>query len=96
MTADIKLERDTQEYVKAEVTADVSLTMGVDISISRGGVYVWQPGTWLGSAGTTRTVRTTSLVNFTVANFPKGVYTVHVRLNDTEIPIIEVGRITIS
>lgn len=92
----IQFERDTQEYVKAEITADVSLTMGVDVSISRGGAYSWQAGTWLGSAGTTRTVRTTAPVTFTVANFPKNSYTVHVRLTDTEIPIIEVGRITIS
>lgn len=96
MTESVNYERDTLEYVKAEITSDVSLTMGVDISISRGGVYAWQAGTWLGTAGTTRTVRTAAPVNFTLANFPKNSYTVHVRLTDTEIPIIEVGNITIS
>jgi hypothetical protein len=84
----------TKEYVKAEVTSDRSLSAQV-VEVKVGVLDAWRPGTWVGSAGLTRTVSTTSVVDF--ASYTKGAYTVFVRFTDTpEIPIIDAGRIFVT
>lgn len=96
--ADIRIPRGSIEYVKTPVTADVSLTMTVAISIrANGAAHTWLAAEWTGTAGTTRTARTTTEVTFSTANYPLNTYTVYVKLTDTpEAPIIEAGKITIT
>ncbi len=82
----------TSEYVSVTVTSDVSLSaQPVTVSLDRGAT--WLPATWQGSAGTTRTARTTSPVTFAST----GLKTVLVKVTDTpEVPIIEAGRISVN
>lgn len=98
MPAELAIPYGSVEYVKAPITADVNLDMTVDLSIvPLGGPYVWQAGTWLGDPGTTRTVRTTSPVEFSTAAYPSRYVAVHARLTDTpEAPVIYCGRITLT
>ena len=95
---EITIPRDSVEYVRAPVTADVDLGMGVEISIRYGtAAHVWLPATWVGTLGPSRTARTTTQVTFSAALYPKPAYTVYVRLTDTpEVPIIEAGTIKIT
>jgi hypothetical protein len=90
--------RGTVEYVKATVTADVALTMTVQIALTNSGsTHTWLPAEWTGSSGTMRTARTSSAVTFDVATYPKSTYQVYVKLTDApEAPIIRAGQITIS
>ena len=100
--------RDSVEYVKATVTADVDLDMTVALAITAPGASaVWLPGTWLGTSVETvdpttgnstfvRSVRTTTEVTFSTANYPLSGYTVRVKLTDSpETPIVNAGSLTI-
>lgn len=103
MTDPPKYPRGTVEFVKAIVTANVTLTdaMPVSISISTGDngagyVHTWLPGTWEGVEGTKRTARTTSAVTFDVA-YPRGTYSLFVKLTDSpEIPLIDAGTVSVG
>lgn len=90
----IAIPRGSTEYVEASVTADVTLNMGVELALTRGGTgHVWIPATWQGDPGTTRTARTAAPVTFD-DDYPQPSYTLYARLTDTpEEPIIRVGTV---
>lgn len=101
MTEPVNYPRDTSEFVDANVTgpSDVTLdTQPVEISINRTNEpYVWLPAEWVGSPGTTRKVRTSSTVTFSVVDYPQRVYHVFVRVTDSPaIPIMAAGQLTIG
>lgn len=95
--------RGTVEYVKAVVTADVTLTdsMTVELSLSTGNnnigyTHNWLTGAWDGTEATTRTARTGSAVTFD-STYPKGSYTLFVRLTDNpEVPLINAGQVRVT
>jgi hypothetical protein len=82
----------TKEYVKAAVTSDRTLdTQAVEIKVNGS----WLPAQWTGTAGLTRTARTTSVVDF--AGATKGYQTVYLRFTDSpEVPIIDCGKILVT
>lgn len=94
----ISIPRDSVEYVTTPVTADVDLDMTVAISIRFGtAAHVWLPAEWVGTLGTTRTARTTSVVTFSAAAYPKSQYKVYVKLTDSpEVPLISAGDLKIT
>lgn len=98
MPSQIVISRDSVEYVKVPVTADVSLTMTVAIAITApGGTPSWIASEWEGTAGTTRTARTTAAVTFSAANYPLTSYIVRVKLTDSpEVPIVKAGTLHID
>lgn len=91
---DVAYPIGTTEYIKAIVTADITLD-AQPVAISIDGKTTWLPGTWLGSAGQTRTVRTTDVYTFATKLSPRSVY---VRVTDSsEIPIIKAaGKLSAS
>jgi len=94
----IQIPRDSVEYITTPVTADIDLDMTVAISIRYGTTaHVWLPAEWVGTLGTTRTARTTSVVTFSAAAYPKASYKVYTRLTDSpEAPIISAGDLKIT
>jgi hypothetical protein len=97
----IEIPRGSVEYLHTPVTSDVTLAdvMVVAIAVGRTGTetYTWLPATWEGTAGTTRTARTTSAVTLSAASYPLRKYTIYVKLTDTpEAPIIDAGTLTIT
>lgn len=97
MSASISIPFGSLEYVKATVTADVTLAdaMPVSISLSTGGVHSWRSGTWTGTAAVTRTARTSSPVDF--STLAKGTYVVYVKLTDSpEVPIMQAGTLKVT
>jgi hypothetical protein len=82
----------TKEYVKFVFTSDRTLdTQPVEIKVNG----TWLPATWLGTAGLTRTARTSSVVDF--AGATQGYQTIYGRFTDSpEIPIIDGGKILIT
>lgn len=98
MSAKISIPSGSLEYVKATVTADVTLAdaMTVAISLSSNGVHNWVTATWTGTAAVTRTARTSSPVDFSTLTKGK-TYSVYVKLTDSpEVPIIAAGSLTVS
>lgn len=98
MSHPVEIPRGSVEYVKARVTADITLddTVGVAISLSVAGVHTWLPAEWTGDEGTTRYARTSSAVTFSTGNYPLGAYPVFVKLTDApEVPLMPAGRIKI-
>lgn len=78
--------RGSLEYLNVPVTADVELTMDVEISLDRGAT--WTAATWIGDAGTTRTARL--LLDST--GLDRSRHPVWVRFTDLpEVPIILAG-----
>jgi hypothetical protein len=95
MTKNLSIPRGSVEYIEATVTADVSLTMPVELSLSRGTTHTWLPATWQGAAGTTRTAQTTAPITLG-DDYPAAAYSLFARLTDTpEQPIIACGMVTI-
>lgn len=82
----------TKEYVSVPVTSDVSLTtQGVSIKFAG---QTFAAG-WIGSAGTTRTARTSSPVDFSAID--PGVYQVWPLVDDTpEDPLLDAGFLWVS
>lgn len=101
MSAAIKLVHGTLEYLRAKVTADVDLDMGVELALLPQGEPVtgaaWLAGEWSGDLSGTRWARTIEPVDVDPAQFPTGGYALYVRLDDTpEKPILPVaGTVTI-
>lgn len=99
MPRQIVISRDSVEYVKATVTADVTLDATVTVAIAitaPGGTPSWLAAEWTGDESTTRTARTTSAVTFSTANYPLSGYIVRVKLTDSpETPIVNAGSLTI-
>lgn len=93
----------TEEYVKAVVRADVTLTdsMTVELSLSTGNgttgyTHDWLTGAWEGDEGTTRTARTALPVLFD-ATYPGPTYALFVRLTDNpEVPIMSAGVVRVQ
>lgn len=92
----LSIPRGSIEYIESTIPSDVPLTMGVEMSLTRGGSDpVWLPAEWKGDPGTTRTARSSAPITFD-DNYPHAAYTLSVRLSDSpEIPIIRVGTIYI-
>lgn len=92
--------RGSVENVHCPVTADVDLedSMTVAIAIGRTGeTYTWLAGTWDGAVGTTRTAVTATPVTFSLAAYPRSLYSVYVKVTDApETPIIHAGQLTIT
>jgi hypothetical protein len=82
----------TKEYVKAVITSDRTLSaQAVELKVNG----TWVAATWQGSAGLTRTARTTSVVDFAAAAV--GYQTIYARFTDSpEIPIIDCGKIFVT
>lgn len=92
----LNIPRGSIEYITATVTADVPLTMPVELSLSRGDQHTWLPATWEGTPGETRNVRTTNVVTFD-DTFEHRTYSVCVRLTDNpEVPIVNAGSLNIT
>lgn len=88
----VEYPKGTKEYVKAVITSDRSLSAQV-VEIKVNGA--WVAATWQGTAGLTRTARTTSVVDFASATL--GYQTVYARFTDSpEIPIIDCGKILVT
>lgn len=95
----VTIPRGSIEYVKARVTADVTLddTVGVAISLSVNGVHNWLTAEWTGTEGTQRVARTSSALTFSTGNYPLGSYSVFVKLTDSpEAPIISAGTLRVA
>jgi hypothetical protein len=97
---DIRIPRDSVEFVKARVTADQTLSdsVGVELSLTPiGGVHTWLAGEWEGTEDTTRIARTSSEVTFSSANYAARTYRVFLRLTDNpETPILDAGTLRIT
>lgn len=92
----LNIPRGSVEYITATVTADVPLTMPVELSLSRGDTHTWLPATWEGAPGETRNVRTLNVVTFD-DTYEASAYSVCVRLTDNpEMPVIDAGRLNIT
>lgn len=98
MAREIEIPRGSAEYVKAVVTADVNLSMTVEMALTKtGAAHTWLPAEWTGSVGLTRTARTTAAQTFSTANYPASSYQVYVRLTDTpELPIVKAGTVKVT
>lgn len=84
--SDVNYPIGSVEYIKATVTADFQLN-AQPVAISIDEKATWLPATWVGSAGLTRQVRTTSPYTFTDALGARHVY---VKVTDSpEVPIIK-------
>lgn len=92
----LNIPRGSIEYITATVTADIPLTMPVELSLSRGDTHTWLPATWEGAPAETRNVRTTNVVTFD-DTYPQKSYSVMVRLADNpETPLIRAGELEIT
>lgn len=104
------IDRDSREYVQAEVTATVQgqpydpTTDVVEFAVTEIGARpdVWYPGGWDGTqpiVGTTGTYRAQFLVGpgSTGPTLTRGRYTVWIRITDNpEQPVIPVGQLTVT
>jgi len=84
----VEIEAGSIEFLKATVTADITLDNTVTVALSltptSTGAHDWKPASWTGTAGTTREARTDQTLTYA-----PGTYTVYVKLTDTpEVPII--------
>jgi hypothetical protein len=100
MSQPVTIPRGSVEYVKARVTADVTLddTVGVAISLLPSGTstHTWLAGEWTGTADTQRVARTSSAVTFDTA-YPGSTYSVYVKLTDSpESPILAAGTLKVA
>lgn len=96
MTTKLTIPRGSVEYVEATVTADLTLDMTIELSLSRGNTHTWLPATWQGAAGTTRVAQTTSPITFG-DDYPYSSYSLYARLADApEAPIIYIGPVLIT
>lgn len=89
----IEIPQGSKEFVKALMTSDRTLdTQTPEMRVMPGD---WVPAAWQDTAGTTRVVRTSSVVDF--ANYSKSIaHDVYVRFTDSpEVPIIHVGSIRV-
>ncbi|MBA2952092.1 hypothetical protein GON03_18935 [Nocardioides sp. MAH-18] len=89
--------RGSTELLEGSVKANVTLDMGVELALSRDGIHVdtaWHPAVWVGDPGTTRTARTTAVIELDDA-YPEELYGLYARLDvaNGETPVIHVGRV---
>jgi hypothetical protein len=83
------------EYVEASITADVSLDAQT-VTLSVDGGTTWLASTWQGTAGLTRTARTTLPVTVSTSLPTRGVHTLLARVVDgTETTIVKCGGISV-
>lgn len=82
-------------YIEATVTADVTLDAQT-VTLSVDGGTTWLAATWLGSAGTTRTARTSSPVLASTTFPAPGVYPLKSKVSDgTETEVTHHGGIVV-
>ena len=92
----LNIPRGSIEYVTATITADVTLDMPAELSLSRGNLHNWVPATWENTPAETRNLRTTNVITFGDA-YPHTSYTVMIRLADNpEAPLINAGSLYIT
>lgn len=101
-----EIPRGSVDYVSGPVTAAdaatgapiVLDTQVVKIALTQAGAtHAWLPAGWVGTAGSTRTARTSTPVTFAGDEYPAGQYGVYVQVTDTaEIPIIRIGTIQVT
>lgn len=84
----------SEVYIETTITADVELdAQTVTISVDDG--TTWLTAAWQGDAGTTRTARTSSVVDIDTALPVKGIYAVKAKVDDgTETEVIRCGGLT--
>lgn len=96
--AKVTIPRGSVEYVTAEVEADVTLddTVTVEVSVDRG-THSWLAAEWTGTAGTTRSLRTSTPVTFSTGSYPAANYSVFVRVTDNpEVVVLSAGTLSIA
>lgn len=91
----LNIPRGSVEYVTGTLSTNNDLTGAtVQVRLTRDGTGAWLAGTF---NVTTKAFSTAAPVTFDAVTYPDLTYTVQVRLTDTpEVPIIDVGRITIT
>ena len=78
-------QRDTVENVYARVSNKDGLTldspMTVFIAVTAvGGTHTWLAAAWVGTAAASRSIVTTTPVNFSAANYPNSEYVVYTKV----------------
>lgn len=92
MTTQIDIPAGSIEFLKASITSDVELNAQT-VQISIDGKATWLPAVWVGTVGTTRTARTSSVVTWST----RGSFFVFAKIGDNpESPIVKCGRVDVK
>lgn len=94
----ISRNRDSEEYTRVEVEADVTLDMTVEMAVTARTAQPegadWVTASWLGAPGTERTAQADPSLT---SNLEPGTWKVWVRLTDNpEQPVLEPGFLKIT
>lgn len=94
--ATVKMERESEEYLRVSVTASVTLSFQpVELAITSGAERpsTWMPGEWEGEPASTRIARVEP--GWAIGLAP-GTYVVWARVTDApEIPVINAGKLAL-